>query len=89
MSIPPGLTLYHTNQCPYTQNIPSIVIQVGRQLNIPVNIVHIENARAAQRSPCIYGTLGYFFNGELLTYRPTGTKKLLELLEPKLTGHPG
>jgi hypothetical protein len=28
--------------------------------------------------------LGYFFDGELLTYRPTGAEKLLELLKPKL-----
>lgn len=82
--IPPGLTLYHSDQCPYTQNVPNIVTQVGEQLNIPVNIVRVDSAKAAQASPCLYGTLGYFFNGELLTYHPTGAEKLLELLKPKL-----
>ncbi len=33
--------------------------------------------------------LGYFFDGELLTYHPAGTKKLLELLGPKLAGRNG
>jgi GNAT superfamily N-acetyltransferase len=83
---PPGLTLYHTDQCPYTQNIPDIVAQTGRQLNIPVNVIQVDSAQAAQESPCPYGTLAYFYNGKLLTYRPTGTGKLLELLEPLLTG---
>jgi GNAT superfamily N-acetyltransferase len=83
---PPGLTLYHTDQCPYTQNLPDIVTQVGGQLKIPVNIIHLDSARAAQESPCPYGTLAYFYNGELLTYHPAGTKKLLELLEPRLAG---
>lgn len=80
------MTLYHSNQCPYTQNVSDIVAKVGEQLKIPVNLVHVNSAKAAQESPCLYGTLAYFYNGELLTYRPAGTKKLLELLEPKLAG---
>jgi len=84
--IPLGLTLYHTDQCPYTQNLPGIAMQVGEKLNVPVNIVRVDSANAAQESPCAYGTLAYFYNGDLLTYRPAGTKKLLELLEPKLAG---
>jgi GNAT superfamily N-acetyltransferase len=81
---PPGLTVYSSDQCPYTQNVPDITVKVGEQLNIPVNIIHVDNAQAAQESPCPYGTLAYFYNGELLTYHPTGTGKLLELLKAKL-----
>jgi GNAT superfamily N-acetyltransferase len=87
--IPSGLTLYHSNQCPYTQNAAAVMTQVGDQLKIPVNIIHMETASAAQESPCRYGTLGWFLNGELLTYRPQGTQKLLELLGPKLAGLSG
>jgi GNAT superfamily N-acetyltransferase len=87
--IPPGLTLYTSNQCPYTQNVTAILMRTGEQLNIPVNIVHMDNYQAAQEAPCLYGTLGYFYNGELLTYRPSGTKKLIELIEPKLVGMSG
>jgi hypothetical protein len=78
--------LYKSDQCPYTQNVSDIAEKVGEQLKIPANIVHVDSAKAAQESPCYYGTLAYFYNGELLTYRPTGTKNLLELLEPKLAG---
>jgi GNAT superfamily N-acetyltransferase len=83
---PNGLTLYYSDQCPYLQNLPDITMKVGEQLKIPVNIMHLDNAREAQHSPCPYGTLAYFYNGELLTYRPAGTKQLLELLELKMTG---
>jgi hypothetical protein len=44
----------------------------------------VESATQAQNSPCPYGVLGIFYNGELLEYRPTGTKKLLELVKMKL-----
>lgn len=83
---PPGLALYYSDQCPYTQNVPDIVDKVGKQLKIPVNIIRVDSAKAAQESPCPYGTLAFFYNDELLTYRPAGTEKLLELLEPKLAG---
>jgi GNAT superfamily N-acetyltransferase len=82
--VPPGLTLYRSDQCPYYQNVPAIVERVGEQLKVPVNIIHVDNAKAAQKVPGFYGTLSYFFNGEFLTYHPTGTEKLLELLKPKL-----
>jgi GNAT superfamily N-acetyltransferase len=85
----PGLTLYHSDQCPYFQNLPAIVQQVGGQLGMPVTLVHVENAEQAQNLPCPYGVLGIFYNGELIEYRPVGTKKLLEILEPKQAGRPG
>ena len=85
-NIPTGLTLYHSDQCPYTQNTPDIVAKVGDQLKISANIIHVDSAKAAQESPSPYGTLTYYYNGKLLTYRPTGTVKLLELLTPELAG---
>jgi hypothetical protein len=39
----------------------------------------------AQDSPCPYGVLSIYYNGEMLDYRPIGTKKLLAYLESKLT----
>lgn len=89
VNLPPGLTLYHSDQCPYTQNVASTAAQVGEQLKVPVNIIHMDSPQAAQESPCLYGTLGYFYGGKLLTYHPAGMKKLLELLEPKPAGRTG
>jgi GNAT superfamily N-acetyltransferase len=79
-----GLTVYSSDQCPYTQNVPDIAEHVADQMNIPVNIVHLDSPQAAQAAPCAYGTLAYFFNGELLTYHPTGTEKLMGLIKIKM-----
>lgn len=87
-TIQPGLTLYYSDQCPYYQNVPDIVKRVGEMIKVPVNIIHLEDARAAQAAPGFYGTLGYFFNGDFLTYHPTGTDKLLELIRPRLAAQP-
>jgi GNAT superfamily N-acetyltransferase len=85
----PGLTLFQSDQCPYMQNQQAIVEQVGEQLDLPVNLVHLEDPQQAQLSPCPYGVLGMFYNGELIEYRPSGTKKLLGILEQKRAGSTG
>jgi GNAT superfamily N-acetyltransferase len=82
----PGLTLYHSDQCPYFQNLPAIVQQVGRQLGVPFNLVHVESAGQAQNSPCPYGVLGILHDGKWIEYRPVGAKKLLEILELERAG---
>jgi len=84
--IPPGLTLYKSDQCPYTQNAAAIVEKVGEQLKVPVNIIHVNSARSARQIPCPYGTLAYAYNGEFLTYHPAGSEELLQMLKQKQGG---
>lgn len=79
--IPPGLVLYHSEQCPYMQNLPQVVGDVGEQLGIPVQVIHLESAAQAQAGPCPYGVLGIFLDGQFLDYRPLGTKSLLAAIE--------
>lgn len=78
-----GLTLIKSAQCPYVYVMDDGIKQIGQELNIPVNIIQLKSAREAQNSPCVYGVMGLFYNGELLTYHPTGRKQILELLESK------
>jgi GNAT superfamily N-acetyltransferase len=85
--VPGGLTLYHSHQCPYFQNSITIIEKVGEQLKLPVNIIQVDSAQAAQGSPCPYGTLGVFYEGELVTHRPVAPEKLLKLISPRLAGH--
>jgi GNAT superfamily N-acetyltransferase len=82
--LPEGLALYFSDQCPYMQNMPAIVEQVGVQLEIPVKIIMINKSMQVQNSPCPYGVLGIYYNNKLVDYRPTGTKKLLENLQSRL-----
>jgi GNAT superfamily N-acetyltransferase len=84
--LPPGLTLFHGDQCPYFQNISSVVQVVGRELGLPVNIVRVTSAAQAQSSPCPYGVLGFFYNGKMIEYRPIGAQKLFAILKPMVAG---
>lgn len=80
-----GLIFTKSDQCPYAYVMDESILQIGEELDIPVNIVHLDTAQQAQNSPCVYGVMGLFFNGELLTYHPMSKEKILALLEPKLT----
>ncbi|MBI3739162.1 MAG: YoaP domain-containing protein [Chloroflexi bacterium] len=79
-----GLTFVKSAQCPYMYVMDEGIKQIGKELHIPVSIVQLETAHAAQKSPCVYGVMGLFYNGELLTYHPTGRKQILELLKEKM-----
>jgi len=86
-----GLTFFKSDQCPYMNVMDDSILQIGEELNVTVNIVRVETAREAQNSPCVYGVMGLFYNGELLTYHPLGKEKIMELLEHKIiaqTNHP-
>ena len=79
-SLPAGLTLHYSDQCPYMQNMPTHVERAGRELGLTVNIIHLDSAAQAQASPCPYGLMGIFLDGRLLEYRPTNSEKLVSLI---------
>ncbi len=79
-----GLVFLKSAQCPYVHVMDEGIRQIGKELDIPVNIIELKSAREAQDSPCVYGVMGLFYNGELVTYHPAGKQKILERLEPML-----
>ncbi|HEU0295118.1 MAG TPA: GNAT family N-acetyltransferase [Anaerolineales bacterium] len=81
---PNGLTFLKSAQCPYMYVMDEGIRQIGRDLNIPINIVQLKTAREAQNLPCAYGVMALYYNGELLTYHPTNRKQIVELLEAKM-----
>jgi len=81
---PNGLTFIKSAQCPYVFVMDEGIRQIGQELNIPVNIVETKKMREARNLPCAYGTMGLFYNGELLTYHPTNKKKIIEMLEARM-----
>ena len=78
-----GLTFIKSAQCPYMYVMDDGIKQIGQELNIPVNIVELKKTREAQNLPCVYGVMGLYYNGELLTYHPANKKQIIALLEAK------
>ncbi len=52
---------------------------------IPVEVVELKDAQAAQANPCAWGTYGVVCNGKVINYVPGGNAALIKgLKKPKL-----
>ncbi len=80
-SLPKGLTMYTSAQCPYIFLTEQNVRETAKHLDVPINFVRVETAQQAQQSPCPYGVMGIFYDGQLISYRPTGMKELIQAIE--------
>jgi GNAT superfamily N-acetyltransferase len=72
-----GITVFKSNQCPYTDSYTNLVAQIARQAGIPCQIEQIETCEEAQNNVDPYGTFCVMMNGKALTYRNV-KKELLD-----------
>ncbi|MFQ5818644.1 MAG: GNAT family N-acetyltransferase [Candidatus Heimdallarchaeota archaeon] len=76
-----GLTVFKSGQCPYESNMVKAVCDTAEQMNIPVQIEHIESGLDAQTGVHPYGTFCVLLNGKELTYHSESRKTIAQLLE--------
>ena len=75
-----GITIFRSDQCPYTSDSVDTIIKTAEEVNLRVQIEHIKSCKEAQNSVHPYGTFCVLLNGRVLTYRPIGKKELLNCL---------
>ncbi|MFX0185964.1 MAG: GNAT family N-acetyltransferase [Candidatus Hodarchaeota archaeon] len=78
-----GLTVFHSDQCPYLCNMTGSLRDIAETLNIPFKVEYILNCKDAQNGVHPYGTFCVLYNGEVLTYHSDSRKNLLNLLVRK------
>jgi hypothetical protein len=77
-----GLTIIHSDQCPYIPDAVKIIVDTAVELDIPAQLVELKNCQEAQeRSLSAYGLFGVVYNGQLLSYHYLGQKDVLKLLK--------
>ena len=75
-----GITVFRSDQCPYTIDSVNAITETALQLGIPIRTERIESCKEAQHGVHPYGTFCVLLNGKVLTYRPIGKRGLLESL---------
>jgi len=76
-----GLTIVHSNQCPYIDALVKATLSTAREHGIECREVEFKSARDVQlNAPSPYGTYGAVYNGRLLAYYPIGGRDLLKLI---------
>jgi len=66
-----GLTIVHSDQCPYIDAIVKATLSAARERGIPCREVELKTAHDVQtKAPSPYGTFAAVYDGRLLAHRP-------------------
>lgn len=76
-----GITIYYTNQCPFTAKYVPILIDIAKNRNVELKAVHILSREQAQSAPSPFTTFSLFCNGEFITHEILSEKKFEKFLE--------
>lgn len=76
-----GLTIYYTNQCPFTAKYVPILENIAKEKNVNTKIIHIQDLKTAKDNPCPLTTFSIFYDGSFITHEIQSEKKFEKLLE--------
>ncbi|MDR0911471.1 MAG: GNAT family N-acetyltransferase [Methanobrevibacter sp.] len=76
-----GLTVYYTNQCPFTNNTLKEIEEYCNEKEIKLTLIHVDTAQKAKNLPIILNSFAVLYNGEYLTHELLTKSKLDKLLK--------
>ncbi|WP_211289652.1 hypothetical protein SPSIL_020630 [Sporomusa silvacetica DSM 10669] len=77
-----GLTVYYSNQCPYTEYYTNTVLrELADKANIPLNIIKITTREEALNSPSPFTIYSAFLNGKFITHDILNESKFSKLIQ--------
>jgi predicted GNAT family acetyltransferase len=80
-----GLFVIRSPQCPYTEkNVNAILESARKEFGLDATLVDLEDADAAQNSPCAFGTFCIVHDGEVISHHPVSNKRFLNIMKKKL-----
>lgn len=78
--LPSGLTLYYTNQCPFTAKYVPLLESAARDSGVELHTVHMESREQAQSAPCPFTAFALYYNGKFITHEILSVSKFTKLL---------
>jgi len=79
-----GLTIIHSNQCPYIADSVKAIMETSHELDINTNLIELNNCEEAQNAPSAYGVFNLVYKGKLLAYHPISKKGFLNIINKEL-----
>jgi len=79
-----GLTIIHSNQCPYTIDCVEAILETSHELGINTNLIELNNCGEVQNAPSAYGTFNLVYKGKLLAYHPISKRGFLNIMSKEL-----
>jgi hypothetical protein len=79
-----GLTVIRSPQCPYSVKNVDAILETAKEMSISAKLVDLTEAKAAQQSPCAFGTFCIIYNGKILSYHPISNTRFLNIMKNEL-----
>ena len=75
------LTIYYSEECPYTTNCIVEINEYAKDNKLPVNIIKIDSAKKAKEVPCVYNNWAVFKDGKFVSNTLLNKNSLDKLLK--------
>ena len=75
-----GLTIFRSDQCPYIAGSVREISATSKEFGIEANIIELDSCTEAQNAPSAYGVFGIVYNGELIAYQPTSSRRFTNIM---------
>ncbi len=80
-----GLTIIRSTQCPYTEkNVNAIIQSAKTKFRVETHLIDLEDATAAQQTPCAFGTFCIIFNGKIISYHPISNTRFENIMTKRI-----
>ncbi len=76
-----GLTIIRSPQCPYSVKNVDEILETAKLMGIKANLIDLDNAEAAQQSPCAFGTFCIIYNGKIISHHPISNGRFQNIME--------
>jgi predicted GNAT family acetyltransferase len=77
----PGMVLYYSNQCPYTEKYSPMIRQIAQRHGATITIHKIGTTEQARHAPAPFTTYSFFYNGNFVTNEIFSEKKFEKFLQ--------
>lgn len=84
MSLKPyatGLTILRSPQCPYSVKNVDSIMKTARSIGLSPRLIELDDAEAAQNSPCAFGTFCIIKDGVVLSFHPISNTRFENILK--------
>jgi L-amino acid N-acyltransferase YncA len=78
-----GIFMYNSKQCPFMRGDETYARKtwLKSRYGLDATVIEVNDCRAAQANPCVWGTAGIVCNGEIINYVPGGDAHLVNKLK--------
>ncbi len=77
---PDELTVIRSPQCPYSEKNVNAILKTAEKLGIKAKLVDLQDFKAAQCTPCAFGTFCIIYKGKIISHHPISNTRFENII---------